>query len=24
MTLRIGWAYQQASDWHERRPPEVI
>jgi aspartyl-tRNA(Asn)/glutamyl-tRNA(Gln) amidotransferase subunit A len=22
--LRIGWAYQQASDWHERRPPDVI
>ena len=21
--LRIGWAYQQATDWHERRPPEV-
>ncbi len=20
--LRIGWAYQQATDWHERRPPE--
>jgi aspartyl-tRNA(Asn)/glutamyl-tRNA(Gln) amidotransferase subunit A len=19
--LRIGWAYQQATDWHERRPP---
>jgi aspartyl-tRNA(Asn)/glutamyl-tRNA(Gln) amidotransferase subunit A len=19
--LRIGWAYQQASDWHERHPP---
>src|SRR5215470_6185690 len=24
MTLRIGWAYQQASDWHERRPPDVF
>jgi aspartyl-tRNA(Asn)/glutamyl-tRNA(Gln) amidotransferase subunit A len=22
--LRIGWAYQQASDWHERRPPEIV
>jgi aspartyl-tRNA(Asn)/glutamyl-tRNA(Gln) amidotransferase subunit A len=21
--LRIGWAYQQATDWHERRPPGV-
>ncbi len=21
--LRIGWAYQQATDWHERRPPEL-
>jgi aspartyl-tRNA(Asn)/glutamyl-tRNA(Gln) amidotransferase subunit A len=21
--LRIGWAYQQASDWHERRPPGI-
>jgi aspartyl-tRNA(Asn)/glutamyl-tRNA(Gln) amidotransferase subunit A len=21
--LRIGWAYQRATDWHERRPPEV-
>ena len=19
--LRIGWAYQEATDWHERRPP---
>jgi aspartyl-tRNA(Asn)/glutamyl-tRNA(Gln) amidotransferase subunit A len=19
--LRMGWAYQQATDWHERRPP---
>jgi aspartyl-tRNA(Asn)/glutamyl-tRNA(Gln) amidotransferase subunit A len=19
--LRIGWAYQQATDWHERHPP---
>jgi len=22
--LRIGWAYQQTSDWHERRPPDII
>jgi aspartyl-tRNA(Asn)/glutamyl-tRNA(Gln) amidotransferase subunit A len=22
--LRIGWAYQQASDWHERRPPDLF
>ena len=22
--LRIGWAYQQASDWHERRPPGIV
>jgi aspartyl-tRNA(Asn)/glutamyl-tRNA(Gln) amidotransferase subunit A len=22
--LRIGWAYQRATDWHERRPPGVI
>jgi aspartyl-tRNA(Asn)/glutamyl-tRNA(Gln) amidotransferase subunit A len=22
--LRIGWTYQQASDWHERRPPDVV
>jgi len=22
--LRIGWAYQQASDWHERRPPDIV
>jgi aspartyl-tRNA(Asn)/glutamyl-tRNA(Gln) amidotransferase subunit A len=22
--LRIGWAYQQASDWHERRPPDLV
>jgi aspartyl-tRNA(Asn)/glutamyl-tRNA(Gln) amidotransferase subunit A len=22
--LRIGWAYQQATDWHERRPPSVV
>jgi len=22
MALRIGWAYEQATDWHERRPPE--
>jgi aspartyl-tRNA(Asn)/glutamyl-tRNA(Gln) amidotransferase subunit A len=21
--LRIGWAYQQATDWHNRRPPGV-
>jgi aspartyl-tRNA(Asn)/glutamyl-tRNA(Gln) amidotransferase subunit A len=21
--LRIGWAYQQATDWHERRPPGI-
>ncbi len=21
--LRIGWAYQQATNWHERRPPGV-
>ena len=21
--LRIGWAYQQTSNWHERRPPGV-
>ena len=21
MALRIGWAYQQATDWHTRRPP---
>jgi aspartyl-tRNA(Asn)/glutamyl-tRNA(Gln) amidotransferase subunit A len=21
IALRIGWAYQQATDWHERRPP---
>jgi aspartyl-tRNA(Asn)/glutamyl-tRNA(Gln) amidotransferase subunit A len=21
MALRIGWAYQQMTDWHERRPP---
>jgi aspartyl-tRNA(Asn)/glutamyl-tRNA(Gln) amidotransferase subunit A len=20
--LRIGWAYEQATDWHERHPPE--
>jgi aspartyl-tRNA(Asn)/glutamyl-tRNA(Gln) amidotransferase subunit A len=23
MALRIGWAYQQATDWLERRPPGV-
>jgi aspartyl-tRNA(Asn)/glutamyl-tRNA(Gln) amidotransferase subunit A len=22
MALRIGWAYEQATDWHTRRPPE--
>jgi aspartyl-tRNA(Asn)/glutamyl-tRNA(Gln) amidotransferase subunit A len=22
--LRIGWAYQQATDWHERRPLGVV
>jgi aspartyl-tRNA(Asn)/glutamyl-tRNA(Gln) amidotransferase subunit A len=21
--LRVGWAYQQATDWHERRPPPI-
>jgi aspartyl-tRNA(Asn)/glutamyl-tRNA(Gln) amidotransferase subunit A len=21
--LRIGWAYQQATDWHERHPPGI-
>jgi len=21
--LRIGWAYQQATDWHERGPPSI-
>jgi aspartyl-tRNA(Asn)/glutamyl-tRNA(Gln) amidotransferase subunit A len=21
--LRVGWAYQQATDWHERHPPAV-
>jgi aspartyl-tRNA(Asn)/glutamyl-tRNA(Gln) amidotransferase subunit A len=21
--LRIGWAYQQVTDWHERRPPDI-
>jgi aspartyl-tRNA(Asn)/glutamyl-tRNA(Gln) amidotransferase subunit A len=21
--LRVGWAYQQATDWHERRPPSI-
>ena len=21
--LRIGWAYQEATDWHERRPPDL-
>jgi aspartyl-tRNA(Asn)/glutamyl-tRNA(Gln) amidotransferase subunit A len=21
MALRVGWAYQQATDWHTRRPP---
>jgi aspartyl-tRNA(Asn)/glutamyl-tRNA(Gln) amidotransferase subunit A len=23
MALRIGWAYQDATDWHLRRPPEA-
>jgi aspartyl-tRNA(Asn)/glutamyl-tRNA(Gln) amidotransferase subunit A len=23
LALRIGWAYQQASDWHLRRPPNL-
>ncbi len=22
--LRIGWTYQQATDWHERRPPDLV
>jgi aspartyl-tRNA(Asn)/glutamyl-tRNA(Gln) amidotransferase subunit A len=22
--LRIGWAYQQSTDWHERRPPGIV
>ena len=22
MALRIGWAYEQATDWKQRRPPE--
>ena len=22
--LRIGWAYQQTSDWHGRRPPDIV
>jgi aspartyl-tRNA(Asn)/glutamyl-tRNA(Gln) amidotransferase subunit A len=22
--LRIGWAYQQATDWHRRHPPGVV
>ena len=22
MALRIGWAYQEVTDWHLRRPPE--
>jgi aspartyl-tRNA(Asn)/glutamyl-tRNA(Gln) amidotransferase subunit A len=21
--LRIGWAYQQTTNWHERRPPDI-
>jgi aspartyl-tRNA(Asn)/glutamyl-tRNA(Gln) amidotransferase subunit A len=21
--LRVGWAYQQATDWHGRRPPSI-
>jgi aspartyl-tRNA(Asn)/glutamyl-tRNA(Gln) amidotransferase subunit A len=24
MALRIGWAYEQATSWHARRPPEPI
>jgi aspartyl-tRNA(Asn)/glutamyl-tRNA(Gln) amidotransferase subunit A len=23
MPLRIGWAFQEATDWHLRRPPEI-
>jgi aspartyl-tRNA(Asn)/glutamyl-tRNA(Gln) amidotransferase subunit A len=22
LALRIGWAYEQATDWKARRPPE--
>ncbi|MBF8285787.1 MAG: hypothetical protein HW378_4702, partial [Anaerolineales bacterium] len=22
MVLRTGWAYEQATDWKQRRPPE--
>ncbi len=22
--LRIGWAYQQTTDWHARRPPDTV
>jgi aspartyl-tRNA(Asn)/glutamyl-tRNA(Gln) amidotransferase subunit A len=22
--LRVGWAYEEASPWHERRPPESL
>ncbi len=22
--LRLGWAYQQETDWHERRPPDIV
>jgi aspartyl-tRNA(Asn)/glutamyl-tRNA(Gln) amidotransferase subunit A len=24
MALRIGWAYQHGTDWHERRPPDLV
>jgi hypothetical protein len=23
LALRIGWAYEQATDWKTRRPPEA-
>ena len=23
IVLRIGWAYEQATEWHMRRPPEA-
>jgi aspartyl-tRNA(Asn)/glutamyl-tRNA(Gln) amidotransferase subunit A len=23
LALRIGWAYEQATDWRARRPPEA-
>jgi Asp-tRNA(Asn)/Glu-tRNA(Gln) amidotransferase A subunit family amidase len=23
MALRVGWAYEQATRWKERRPPEA-